>query len=429
VAQASVLAIGAGSAALFGNGRNNTGMTIGGTLGGIAGSFFGPIGTIVGSAIGSAIGSLFNSGGGPKGGGSASTGNVSALSFGAGNGRFYTPNTADSSLSQVLGTENTNFGQAYSSLGGKGTPNVGFALGYDTDPNGTANNRVSAGATVNGKSVYQYYSGDNALGRSDAVLQSTLTLEAKRALLAALQASDLPKDVADILKGIDPATATEKAIDNVLNLAKAVKTLADLKLPDDVYQRLKGTLGPAGENQQEALTFGQAYSVAHNTELDDPRAAAVARDRDRGRGAAGTLSNLIHGTADLMNSFDGTADAALGLANASVTLKQGLIDAMMQAEQVKKSLHDMFDTRVSITLAVGMPDNQARYNYFQSDAARSADCSPRPPIRRRFDRIGERINRDINSAFDLLSPEQQQAQWQEFIDGLNQADTETGQLD
>lgn len=181
------------------------------------------IGAVVAIA---ALFGFFGKKGGPKVGGSAGTsvdvasGDLSDL----GGERFFTPNQADSQLQSVVKEIGTNYAKVAKALGAT-TGNASFKLGFDTDPKGTADNRVSASASVNGQEVYNVH--DVGVGRDDQALQDRLTLEAKRATLAALQSSDLPKYLANILNEVDAYTADSDAIDNILKEAAALKTAVD----------------------------------------------------------------------------------------------------------------------------------------------------------------------------------------------------------
>ena len=81
--------------------------------------------------------------------------------------------------------------------------------------------RISAGATVNGVSVYDV--------RNQAIdpnnISGELTTQASKALLAALQASNFPKDVASVFNSISVATASADAINKILAYATAVGTV------------------------------------------------------------------------------------------------------------------------------------------------------------------------------------------------------------
>jgi phage-related minor tail protein len=154
--------------------------------------------------------------GGPKGGGSFSTTGE----------RLFTPNTADAQLDKLGGTLSTSITGALSKFGGNAA-GLQFGLGFDTDPQGTANNRISSFLRdASGRTVLDNISGRD-VGRDDVVLQTELTTETKRLMLAALQASDLQNGFSEIFKRLNPAEAAPEAIDALLALAEQLKALGD----------------------------------------------------------------------------------------------------------------------------------------------------------------------------------------------------------
>lgn len=221
-------AIGGLAAELFGNKRNQESMQMGGMIGGAIGSIWGPIGSMVGAAIGSAIGSLIKSGGGPKSGGFASAGDISGISNTDDTGRWFTPNSADKELTTSIKTLNDSYAVLTQALGLK-KEDVGFALGYDIDPEGTAPSNVHAGSFVDGQQIYNSEN-PNIPGQDMAAVAAVLELEAKRMLFSAIQASmgDAPDYIADMFKGIDAATATSEQIDEILNTATALRNAVEM---------------------------------------------------------------------------------------------------------------------------------------------------------------------------------------------------------
>ena len=208
-------AIGSLAAGLFGNERNSQGMQIGGTIGGIAGSFFGPLGSIIGSALGSALGSLWKSGGGPKSGGFAQSGE--------GFDRFYTPDDKDSELGQSVKNISSAYDSIIKQLGGSGKAN--FGLGFDTDPKGTANSRVTAGVMVNGKEITT----TTEAGRSAEELTKELEAASSRLLLTAIKNSDLPENVAAYYAGITDEvikTMSKEDVESKLDFGSVLGTIA-----------------------------------------------------------------------------------------------------------------------------------------------------------------------------------------------------------
>lgn len=176
--------------------------------------------------------------GGPKEGGSFfgtfdAQGNRTGEGPVPGFGRFYTPSGSDQTARDIGDAMGSSFATALRRFGGT-SAGVGFGIGFDRDPRGTAPSRVSTLVTdATGRVVYQNI--NREAGRSEEDLQAALKEEAGRALLAALQASDLPAAIAEILSALDPYTASADQIDAALaaaeRIAKIIDALAELKIP------------------------------------------------------------------------------------------------------------------------------------------------------------------------------------------------------
>lgn len=154
--------------------------------------------------------------GGPKGGGSFSTTGE----------RLFTPDTSDAQLGKIGSTLGLSIAGTLTKFGGNAA-GLQYGLGFDTDPQGTANNRISSFLRdASGRTVLDNIAGRD-VGRDDAVLQTELTTETKRLMLAALQASDLQNGFSEIFKRLNPAEAAPEAIDALLALAEQLKALGD----------------------------------------------------------------------------------------------------------------------------------------------------------------------------------------------------------
>lgn len=137
---------------------------------------------------------------------------------GSDNGRFYTPSSRDAELESIGTATARGFYDTLRSLGGTSRGALAFGIGYDTDPRGTAPNRISSGVyDATGRRLFG--SQDRAIGRESAEIGPQLQLESKRMILAALQASDLPEEIAGLINRLSPQTATGEEIDATLTLA------------------------------------------------------------------------------------------------------------------------------------------------------------------------------------------------------------------
>lgn len=158
----------------------------------------------------------------------------------------------------------TTFYSTLKTLGGT-TGGIQIGVGYSTDPKGTAPSFVhTVVRDASGGEIFKQ-SNDN-VARDDASLKAEITLQASRAVLAALQQSDLPKYIADILNSVDAATASQDAINNIeataIALADAVKIFSDSL--DVGFSALGNTLKSLDVEQIKALVgaFGGAKEFA-----------------------------------------------------------------------------------------------------------------------------------------------------------------------
>lgn len=200
----------------WGTGGSVTGLLSSGSAlfsGGLASG----LGTIAGAlgpiALGvAAIAMLLKEGGGPKVGGS----------FDTGGGRLFTPSDSDAMVA-TIGQSIVDQAAAIATRYGGTLSGASIGLGFDNDPQGDAGARIASRVIgADGRVLL-----DNSAGRGvDAdKIEAELQSEAKRVLLAALQAADLEDGFGDVLGRLDPATAAPEAIDNLLALADTLDSM------------------------------------------------------------------------------------------------------------------------------------------------------------------------------------------------------------
>ena len=335
---------------------------------------------VIGAAL--AIASLagaFDSKGGPKGGGFASAGAIGTLS-GADNGRWFTPNSADSSMSAAVTASLQSFDQLIASLGGSGT--AGFALGYDSDPQGTAPNRLHAGAFVGGRQVYDAALGD--LGRDDAALQSALALEAKRSLLAALQASELPQQIAAVFDSVVAAGASSEAIDNLFAYGAAMKSVID--------------------------------SIGGSVVTD----AQTAWERSQ-RTAVQVLGDMGAEVIRLAANMDGSASSMQALASATGDYRAAVVQTLVAIKQISAEVESMFGaTRTDLENFGKTP--QQLYESYLADAAEAEASIQTATDPATVRQLSQRINNDISAAFNALGDDARGSNRDPLLNYLNGVD-------
>lgn len=188
--------------------------------------------------------------GGPKTGGgviSEYSGTGQLLNSGDGGGLFGV-SQQNGQFAQVGKGMAEQFFASLQAMGGK-VGNVKFSLGSDQDPAGTAENRIKNFVDVNGQRVYSVM--DKGVGRDAERLQTELDLEAKRAIVAALKASDLPENIAKIFSDVDIAGASLETLNGLIDLGSVIKGLGDsgLKLTIDQLRAMQ----QSGETLSQTL--------------------------------------------------------------------------------------------------------------------------------------------------------------------------------
>ncbi len=326
--------------------------------------------------------------GGPKGGGSALEGFNSAGQLtnsnlavpGTDNGRFFTPNQADPSMRSLANTTSASYYAAYDSLGGLKPSATSFGFGYDTDPNGKSGNRVSSGTYVDG--VLVAGSKDRPVGNDNAGLGTELTTEAQRALLAALQASDLPEDIAKILKTISSVTGSSGDVTNVLQLANAYATLS----------KAMATFDPA-----DIIKKAQRSS----TEVTHDEGTALL---------------------DMAGKTHLTTESITALANATNTFRTAAANLVLEFENAKHSIDNMFANTVRSIQMAGLDDN-GKYKYLQSEADSLFGKAQNSSSITEIQALATQINSDINTSFGMLTPQQQHDMQNEYLSRITLVNT------
>lgn len=368
-------------------------------------------------------------GGGPKSGGSGvamydSSGGMTYSGRGYDPiGPFYTPNDQDANLQKFVGGIGDRYRSTIAALGGKSAA-VSFGIGYDMDQQGTAPNRLGTYVGVNGHQVYGFR--DMDLGRDPATLQSRMSVEASRMLLAAVQASELPADVAKLLNGLMPAALGSDQISNVLAYAAAFHGL-----PKAIQDGLAGVTG-LNINPETSINlakFGAAYAAVEQIINADPSkdvqgvvdaANATAIEKFRAQGSALT---------DLAKNFDGSADAALNLAQATATYYNNMVQLLAALEQSSAAFHAQIqDTQRTFLLDVLSDGEKQAYFRRDFDAQRAvidlAKSNPGMADPAQVQSAAAKARQDLIDWWATLSVEEKRQQQSTFNAQLGDLDSQ-----
>lgn len=312
-----------------------------------------------------AIGSmLMKDGGGPKTEGGVFTELIpgaNAFANDKGNYKtFYTRDVADATIQQVLDPLGDGLERMIADLGGS-IAGLSIGLGFNTDPQGTADDSVKGSVYLNGGEVYRHvYSSER--GTYGQELQN----EANRVILAALEAVDLNALAETYLDALDIGGLSGEAAAQAVGFVTASQSIVDafervgFSAEDVTYDLIKAmggfdAAGAAIDAMAQTLDaiaqsaagtssmFGNSIRSVKLDVLDDAGKYAFLDDEAaRYRDVLASLSdaNLIAQYSDKLN---GTIMQAWGLLDAPQRQSRAdeYVKLLEQADQLALSRYDV----------------------------------------------------------------------------------------
>lgn len=305
---------------------------------------------------------------------------------------------------------------------------------YETDPQGTASSygmfimaKPGQGVPGNGPgqsnvdTIGAYYNS----GKFDPTA-ANFELYASRALLAAVQQSQLPADVAQLLNSLIPNALSSAQISNVLAYASAFHAL-----PQVMKDALDGITGLAinPETSINLAKFGAAYAAVQKI-IDADLGADVATmleqanqtqiEKFRAQGVA---------LSEMAAQFDGSADAALNLAQATAQYYQNQIQLLAALEQASSQFHKSIqDAQRSISLDIldkpGQMDFYRKEFEQQQQLLEQAAANPATADPADVSAQGELARKDLMAWWGMLDDSQKAAQYDWFSTQLDALDAQ-----
>lgn len=313
--------------------------------------------------------------GGPKEGGGAileygATGNLIRTGDG---GSVFGVSSQNSQFSELGSGMAATFFEKLKQLGGT-VSSAGFTIGSDQDPRGTAQNRIKNFVDINGRRVYSVM--DKGVGRDAGELQKQLQLESKRAILAALQASDLPANMAAILDDISAESASEQDIDNLLARASAM-------------QQLFGSFGDAIDFQ---------FNAPVKTAID-------------------LLYEQGEALSELARLSDNSAESIGNVATATAQYRASVTQLIAQYQEAKGAIGETIDAAIR-GFKFDTLDKQGQYEFLQDEANNLAALIGSTSDAGALADLVRNITQASTQAFGLLDDPTKLAKRDEFIAGL-----------
>lgn len=325
------------------------------------------------------IASFSGKGGGPKTEGDALYNLTGGTPTYGGSEGFFTGSSGDAfakKMTSVLAVSTTDMLKA---LGGSGA-GIGVLLGFNTDPMGTAPDNIT-GAVQDASGKYSYLHTFDA-GRGDYAAQ--MAVEAKRVMLAAIQASDVNEAYKSIIRNVDLMTASAEQLDQAMQDVNNVYAIMHF-----------GSADPFADYAASMESAGQSFMAQLDKQSSAVLKAAAAYD-----GSSASIKTLM----DLTNQRY----------SMEMQLAAQLADAV-------KSTSTMFgDSKRNIQLSV--LGDQGKYDFYNKEVQKYSDVLATLTDPQLISEYASKLNGSIMSAWGVLDSGQQGASSQKFLDLLDNAD-------
>lgn len=326
----------------------SAGSSVGGAVG--AGMMIGTVAPYVAAiaAIGSLIYSALRSRGGPKSGGSVSDWAIPE--------RIFTPSDADQSIQQMLSGIKTQYADIVKQFGASSI-NPQFALGYDTDPRGTAQNRINSAAMLNGQMFALW---DRTYGRGEGALQSGLQDQLTRLLVASLRETDISPAINQMLDALDPATASMQDMSSALEKLNAVSAVSArlheeyasaMEQADEQYKRRVESLTEQFVKEWTAIADALKEFRTGLLLGDLSTGSPEERLRVAGQQFNSVSSRALLGDVEAMKMMQDASTSYLGTARGYFASSQGYVDVFNQVQSALLSAQEVASRQAQTDVA------------------------------------------------------------------------------
>lgn len=322
--------------------------------------------------------------GGPKEGGSFTgmfdaQGNFigSGSALGTDNGRLFTPSGQDNAMEAMTRSFAQGFYSTLRRMGGT-SAGMGFSMGVDQDPKGSAANRVMAQIQRDGEIIWQQMI---EAGRDNEDLQRGFAQQMSRMMLAGLQQSNLPHGLARILNTVSASMGSTEEINAIIALAVAFGDLMNV------------ITAP--------FTAGGVIEAGTRTAVD-------------------LLGMQGDALLDLADNTDMTVEELNTLTAATAAYRQSAAQLVLVYYQLQKASDELFDGLIEQTDLAGMSQQQ-QFAYWQQKAQELFEAMLASSDPAEIERLMGQFQTAWSNAWNMLTPEQQATEGASWGERLRQA--------
>lgn len=283
---------------------------------------------------------------------------------------------------------------------------------------------------------------DAQIGRLTSTLQGTDfgTFEGEYTTQDFLQqyGGDIMRKVISAAFGeLDPALQAvfdgfKGTADEMSKFANVLLQVHDLtkNVPTDLRATLIAALNGTQEMSDKVVGLATAYATLQEAMNRDPVEDALTAIANASDSAYVKLMKQADAYEALIAAYDGSAEASKEITQATVDYYNSLVNVIAGIRSLRTSIEEMFNKTIEDFSLETMTDDEKKI-YFQQ---RVADLYSQLSVATdpaEIDRLSQQINEYMRAAFGLLTPEEQRAtldQWVQYAREVNELAQERLQL-
>lgn len=236
---------------------------------------------------------------------------------------------------------------------------------------------------------------------------------------------------------LDPALQAvfdgfEGTADEMSKFANVLLTVHDLTkdIPTDLRATLIAALDGTEAVSEQVVAFAQAYATLQAVMNRDPVEDALTAIANASDSAYVKLGRTADAFEALIEAYDGSADASKEIAQATADYYNALVNVIAGIRSLRTSIEEMFNKTIEDFSLETMTDDEKKIYYQQrvADLRLQLGTATDPA---EIERLSQQINAYMREAFGLLTPDEQRAtldQWIEYARQVNELAQERLQL-
>lgn len=236
----------------------------------------------------------------------------------------------------------------------------------------------------------------------------------------------LDKVISESFAVLDPQLqavfdAFDGAADEMAEFANVLLTVHDLteNIPTSLRETLISALDGTEEVSEQVIAFATAYGTLQEVMNRDPVEDALDGLARANASAYESLQMTADAFGELIEAYDGSAEASLEIAEATAAYYNQLVQVIAGIRQLGQSIDAMFGGTIEDLTLQTLDDDQKK-QYYQNQIALLYGQLGTAVDPAEIDRITKQINEYMRAAFGLLTPDEQTSLLSQYTDFARQ---------